>query len=141
LRQLAGNDFEREREEAAMKLWSKFTGCDVFTQIEISAAIYLLGDPIGAKSILRESFSPEPRVRMHIINVIATMEDSDFMPILIRYLDDADTNVCQLALAKLPKFVGEDIGIIETKIPMEHELSLSQKKIARWKKWYKNNQK
>jgi hypothetical protein len=139
LSKLDDDEFEKEREEVAAKLWSRFTSCDLFAQVEISAAIYLLGDISGAKSLLRESFSPDTRIRMHIVSVIGIMDDPDFMSVLIRYLDDGDTNVSQLALAKLPKLVGEDVGIIETKIPMEHELSQSQKKIARWKKWYKSN--
>ncbi|MDR1484967.1 MAG: hypothetical protein LBT09_09110 [Planctomycetaceae bacterium] len=139
LGRLGGNEFEHERGETAAKLWAKFAACDLFTQIEISAAIYLLGDEAGGKSFIRESFSPDARIRMHVVNVLGVVCDSDFMPILIRYLDDKDTNVSQAALAVLPKIAGEDIGIIETKIPMEHELSQSQKKIARWKKWYKSN--
>jgi HEAT repeat protein len=139
LMRLEGNEFEDERDKAATKLWSKFVGSDSFSQVEISAAVYLLGDESGAKSLLRESFSPDVKIRLHVANVIGIMGDLDFMSILIRYLDDKDTNVRQAALTILPKLAGEDIGIIETKIPIEHELSQSQKKIARWKKWYKNN--
>ncbi|MDR1477394.1 MAG: HEAT repeat domain-containing protein [Planctomycetaceae bacterium] len=135
LGKLKDNEFENERENAAAELWSKLPNCDLISQVEISAVIYLLGDESGAKSFIRYSFSPETRVRSYVANVIGILEDADFLSVLIRYLDDKDTNVCQTALTILPQIVGEDIGIIETKIPMEHELSRTQKKIARWKKW------
>ncbi|MDR2345148.1 MAG: hypothetical protein LBE18_03700 [Planctomycetaceae bacterium] len=136
LRQLKDNEFEEIRVETATKLWSKFVASDLLSQVEISAAIYMLGDDSGAKSFLRASFSPDPRIRLHVANVIEVLADPDFMSVLIRFLDDKDTNVRRAALTILPKLADEDIGIIETEIPMEHELSKNQKKIARWKKWY-----
>jgi HEAT repeat protein len=139
LSRLKNNEFENERAKAAKNLWSKFVGSDLISQVEISAAIYTLGDESGEKSFLRVSFSQDARVRLHVVNVIGILNDPDFISILIRYLDDKDSNVSQSALAMLPKLADEDAGIIETEIPMEHELSQSQKKIARWKKWYAEN--
>ncbi|MDR2171597.1 MAG: HEAT repeat domain-containing protein [Planctomycetaceae bacterium] len=138
LQRMNDDEFEKERITAAEKLWEKFLAADLFSQVEISAAIYMLGEDAGAKSFIRLSFSPDARIKSHVVNVIGILQNEDFMSILIRYLDDKDANVSQAALAMLPKIAKNDIGIIETEIPLQHELSQTQKKIARWKKWFAN---
>ncbi|MDR1925281.1 MAG: hypothetical protein LBQ66_13005 [Planctomycetaceae bacterium] len=139
LRGIHGNEFENERTNAAEILRLQIAGNnnDPLSQAEIGAAMYALGDDAGIEIISRTSYSTDPRARLQVINVIKALNDPNFIAIPIRYLDDKENYVCQAAIDVLPQLAGVDEGIIETEIPFEHELSQIQRKIIRWKKWYK----
>ena len=107
---------------------------DAYLQTDAAATLHLLGDPTGREALNRLSFSPNSGVKLYVSKTLASLEDPVFTPILIRFLDEGGS-VCQSALSGLPKLVGENIGLIETKETRSNDLSPTRKKVIRWKTW------
>jgi HEAT repeat protein len=108
---------------------------DIRQQVEIATVLYHLGEPAGEETFRRLILSPDSRVKCYAIEKIAELGDRRLIPVLITMLDDRNSNVRIAALNGLPKSAGEDIGILDFGKSYSAGVSITQQKIARWKKW------
>jgi len=70
---------------------------------------------------------------LYVVQTIAGLEDSAFVPLLLRFLDDGNNSVQTAALKGLPGAVGQDIG--RTGLNPHSSVSQTQQQIERWKAW------
>ncbi|MDR1964908.1 MAG: HEAT repeat domain-containing protein, partial [Planctomycetaceae bacterium] len=129
------DDFEEERTEVVNRLKNRQLQNDIRLWIEAAGVLYRLGDPVGEETFRRLSLSSEPRIRSDVAETISELGGEVFIPILIGFLDDRNGSVRQAALNGLPKLAGEEIEILDFGQSYSKEISVTQQKIARWKKW------
>lgn len=126
--------FQRERQLVLNVFHSTLLRNDPYLQADVAVALHALGETEGEETLGRLSFSSDSRVRLYVAQAVVSLEDSVFVPLLIRFLDD-NGSIRQIALAGLPKLAGRDIGLSDSDESFSRETSTTQKKIARWKRW------
>ncbi|MDR1268592.1 MAG: HEAT repeat domain-containing protein, partial [Planctomycetaceae bacterium] len=129
------DDFEKERTEIIERLETKLLQNDVWIQLEAATALHQFGDLTGEETFRRLALSTDPRIRCEVARKIAELGDLVFVPVLISFLDDRNNSVRQAALTGLPKLAGEEIEILDFGQSYSKEISITQQKITRWKKW------
>lgn len=105
---------------------------DRSVRVEAAASLCKAGMHAGEAAISRLSYDPDPQVRMQVAEVIGELSDEQFIPILIRFLDDA-RSVQRAALLALPKIAGRDIAATATAANGTPPTIAEQ--VAAWKSW------
>ncbi|MGL4595049.1 MAG: HEAT repeat domain-containing protein [Thermoguttaceae bacterium] len=114
---------------------------DALLQIDTAMTLHALGHSAGHETIRRISFSHDNKIRFYVARSIGSISDPDFVPILIRFLDDPSGSVRQAALVALTNIVGDDLDNVEISEKNDFAsppLSPSQKKTYQLKTWWKN---
>lgn len=98
---------------------------------EVAASLAQLGDPAGPAELERLAYSDDPAIRRRVATAMGELGDVQFVPTLIRLLDDRQ-GVRRAALDGLPKVVGHEVGDDEDGSP-----KLRAERISQWKQWYR----
>ncbi len=101
-------------------------------RVEAAASLCKAGMHAGEAAIARLSYDPDPKVRMQVAEVIGELSEEQFIPILIRFLDDA-RSVQRAALLALPKVAGRDVAAAATASDGTPPTIAQQ--VAAWKAW------
>jgi len=102
-----------------------------YVRIETAVALRRLGDAAGTDELKRLSYSSDPEIRRRVASSLGERPEPEFMPALIRMLDDRRASVRSAALASLPKVAGQRAA--DT---VESESATTTERIRRWKQWY-----
>ncbi len=105
---------------------------DRSVRVEAAAALCKAGMHAGEAAISRLSYDPDPQIRMQVAEAIGELADEQFIPILIRFLDDA-RSVQRAALLALPKVAGRDVAAATTATDGTPPTIAQQ--VAAWKSW------
>ena len=105
---------------------------DRSVRVEAAAALCKAGMHAGEAAISRLSYDPDPQIRMQVAEAIGELADEQFIPILIRFLDDA-RSVQRAALLALPKVTGRDMAAANTGTDGTPPTIAQQ--VAAWKTW------
>ncbi|MDR3110342.1 MAG: HEAT repeat domain-containing protein [Planctomycetaceae bacterium] len=104
-------------------------------QLNVALLLVKLGDKNARETIERISMSNDNSVRQYAAKSLARCNDTEYLPELIRFLDD-NSSINRIALEALPKITGRDMGAA-----LPDGDNSTQAKVLRWKKWwgtYKN---
>ena len=105
---------------------------DRSVRVEAAASLCKAGMHAGEAAISRLSYDPDPQIRMQVADAIGELADEQFIPILIRFLDDA-RSVQRAALLALPKVAGQDLAAANTGTDGTPPTIAQQ--VAAWKTW------
>jgi HEAT repeat protein len=116
---------ETDNPSAADSLKPLLNKGDAELQTAVAALLHRLGHSAGTEAMGRLSMSKDFQVRHYVAQTIPQLKDPQFVPTLLRYLDDTNATVRSEALKGLPKLTGQNIGQDGT----------TQEQIDRWKAW------
>ena len=105
-------------------------------QTDAAATLHRLGRAEGRDALRRLAASNDIRDKVYVIRTVSGLNDTGFVPMLIRFLDDKNGTISSEALKGLPKLAGEDIGR-EGGLTYASDVSATQQQIERWKAWAK----
>ncbi len=102
---------------------------DKRVRLAAAASLTRLGIPSGSAAMERLSYDADENVRRDVATNIGELNDRQFVPTLIRLLDDK-LGVKKAALRSLIQVTGRDEGADTIDVAEQ---------VARWKKWYAAN--
>ena len=107
------------------------TSRDVNLRLEAARTLYANRLPSGAAALERMTYEADAELRRRAAAAAAETGDKQFLPALVRLLDDPMLNVRKTAVDGLTALVGSDVSIV----PGEPLPSLDER-AARWRAWH-----
>ena len=106
---------------------------DPILQADTAATLHRLERSEGTEALRRLAASHDNRIKLYVAQTISGLEDSVFVPLLLRFLDDTNGSIRTEALKGLPGAAGQDIG--RAGLNPYSDVSQTQQQIERWKAW------
>jgi HEAT repeat protein len=98
-------------------------------QVAIAGILHRCGHLEGTEALRRLAVHKDWQVRHFVAQTVSGSGDQQFVPLLLRFLDDGHATVKSEALKGLPQLTGENIGRGGT----------TQQQIEQWKAWGKSS--